>query len=763
MADKQQQIADGSGSGSPAPDSGGRARALLRQHWPLVVLLPCFLLLSLVYGRTFPAYEGPDEPQHFAYIQWLVEQGTLPPQGDAAWETPIEQEAGQPPLYYALASLPARLVGFDPPAPYRPNPYFIGPFPRDNIDNDHRVIHYPDDARPLTGGWLSLYLARAVTLCFGMILIAGIYLLGREVWPGSGVAPAAATLAAFTPQVLFLSTVVSNDVPAAALSTLALWQLAVMLRRGASLGRGIGIGLLIGSATMTKVSAAGLVAPAALGLIWLWLRADGAGERKRLLIAGGGLALSAALVAGWWFLRNWALYGSPLGLGTHDFTTWAIRDPADLASPYLRWLEVFRSYWAGLGWGTIRPPGWVFNILLLFMVLAVTGLLIGLWRWLRRPERRVTRPVILHIMLALLVLATALFLESWMRRVSAPYGRLMFPALGAIAVLLAGGWHLLHRRILWLPVGAVVSLGIAAPLVIVPPYFTPPAPADAATVAELEPELGWHFLDTDGQPVAELLSFEPLLDEIVTTEEYDQTLPVRICWRALAQTERPYTVFLHIIGPENALVANRRTYPGLGLRSTDLWTPGDVYCDLTRVLVRTEQVPATLAYQLEVGLLDDATDSRLPAVDRDGNPLTTTFIGRVRLATPNVEMISLAGGDAIQLLNAQIDPSPWQAGGSHELVLQWGVSKPVSADYQTFVHLRDEAGDNAAQADGPPLAGWYPTSWWRTGEIITDERRVVLPADLPAGRYTLVVGLYDLNTGQRFGGERNLGAIEVRE
>lgn len=759
MAEKEHLIA----AGGPASDSGGRARALLHRHWQLLLLLPCFLLLALVYDRTFPPYEGPDEPQHFAYIQWLVEEGTLPPQGEAAWETPVEQEAGQPPFYYVVASLPARLVGFEPPAPYRPNPYFIGPFPRDNIDNDHRAIHYPGDARPPAGGWLSLYLARAVTLGFGLLLIAAIYLLGREVWPGSGVAPAAATLAAFTPQVLFLSTVISNDVPAAALSTLALWQLAVMLRRGPSLNRGIAAGLLVGLAVLTKVSAAGLLAPAAAGLIWLWLRADRAGDRRQVLVAAGGMALSAALVGGWWFLRNWALYGSPLGLGAHDFTTWAIRDPADLASPYLRWLEVFRSFWAGLGWGTVRPPGWVFNLLLILMILALVGLLLGLWRWLRRAERRVTRRVILLLMLTTLILATALFLESWMRRVSAPYGRLMFPALGAIAVLLAGGWHLLLRRLLWLPVGAVAALGIAVPLLVAPPYFTPPAPIEASAVAALKPGLGWRFLDAAGQPVAELLSFEPLLDEIATTEAYDQTLPVRICWRALARTEKPYTVFLHIIGPENALIANRRTYPGLGLRPTNLWSPGDVYCDLTRVLVRTENVPATLAYQLEVGLLDEETDARLQAVDQAGNPLPATFAGRVRLAAPDVQTTSLAEGEAIQLLDAQVEPSPWRAGGSHELVLQWGVREPVGADYQTFVHLRDEAGVNVAQADGPPLAGWYPTSWWRAGEVVTDARRVELPANLPAGQYTLVAGLYDLGSGQRFGEEHVLGVIEVQE
>ena len=47
--------------------------------------------------------------------------------------------------------------------------------------------------------------------------------------------------------------------------------------------------------------------------------------------------------------------------------------------------------------------------------------------------------------------------------------------------------------------------------------------------------------------------------------------------------------------------------------------------------------------------------------------------------------------------------------------------------------------------------------------MVTDERQVTLPPDLPAGQYTLVVGLYDLSTGQRVGREYNLGDVEVRE
>ena len=58
--------------------------------------------------------------------------------------------------------------------------------------------------------------------------------------------------------------------------------------------------------------------------------------------------------------------------------------------------------------------------------------------------------------------------------------------------------------------------------------------------------------------------------------------------------------------------------------------------------------------------------------------------------------------------------------------------------------------------------GWYPTSRWPAGEIITDNRSFPIPEGTPPGTYELYVGLYDLESGGRFGSEHLLGSIEVQ-
>jgi hypothetical protein len=54
-----------------------------------------------------------------------------------------------------------------------------------------------------------------------------------------------------------------------------------------------------------------------------------------------------------------------------------------------------------------------------------------------------------------------------------------------------------------------------------------------------------------------------------------------------------------------------------------------------------------------------------------------------------------------------------------------------------------------AQDDAMPGRGSYPTSRWQAGEVIIDEYRLALPANLPAGNYAIEVGMYSLQMGAR--------------
>lgn len=90
-----------------------------------------------------------------------------------------------------------------------------------------------------------------------------------------------------------------------------------------------------------------------------------------------------------------------------------------------------------------------------------------------------------------------------------------------------------------------------------------------------------------------------------------------------------------------------------------------------------------------------------------------------------------------------------QPGGAILLTLLWRSLAEVDENYQVFVHLLDEQGTKIAQADGQPVQWLRPTSTWEVGEQIVDRYGLLLPDLLPAGQYTIAVGLYHPATGQR--------------
>ena len=73
----------------------------------------------------------------------------------------------------------------------------------------------------------------------------------------------------------------------------------------------------------------------------------------------------------------------------------------------------------------------------------------------------------------------------------------------------------------------------------------------------------------------------------------------------------------------------------------------------------------------------------------------------------------------------------------------------METDYTVFVHLLGPDGTSVAQFDSQPQAGRYPTRWWDAGEIIADEHLLTLPAPAGSAGYSLQIGLYALETGQR--------------
>ena len=69
-----------------------------------------------------------------------------------------------------------------------------------------------------------------------------------------------------------------------------------------------------------------------------------------------------------------------------------------------------------------------------------------------------------------------------------------------------------------------------------------------------------------------------------------------------------------------------------------------------------------------------------------------------------------------------------------DVTLVWEVLSRTDTGLSAMVHLTLPNGTGVADGDGAPLGGSYPTTLWRTGEVVLDTHRVALPTGvLPEG------------------------------
>lgn len=116
--------------------------------------------------------------------------------------------------------------------------------------------------------------------------------------------------------------------------------------------------------------------------------------------------------------------------------------------------------------------------------------------------------------------------------------------------------------------------------------------------------------------------------------------------------------------------------------------------------------------------------------------------------TPRSKPLAIIGNDNAILVECEIK-GEIAPGSRLEIELLWQALRPFDRDYSIFVHFLDAQGKKWAQRDQPPLNGERPTSSWAPGELLKDRYPMVLSPDLPEGPFSLAVGIYRWDTGER--------------
>jgi len=706
----------------------------------LIGILTAFVLLASAYAYVTPTLEAPDEIYHYDYIRSLVNTGR-PPVLELGGGRGFGHHA---PLYYAYGALFNFWVGENDLEvwPDRHNPFFGYRFGEVGRDNKNLYLHPEDDAFGQSDTWLGIRVVRWASVLLGAITIWVIYRVGREVFPDRPeMALGAAGLAAFIPQFLFISGAVNDDNGAALFGALALWAMVRILGQGPTWRRCAGLGLALGLGWLSKLTIVALAPTAGVVVVWVARCNRSWRDLFRWGLAVFGVA---ALLIVPWLVRQTVLYGDPTGTA-REMSEWGLPEqPVTLANlgPDLYWLRT--SFWGRLAYNQIPLSDWIYDVLDVATLLAILGLV----RHATHNTQYATRNSQLAILTVAFVFTLGPMVVRRFLRPMPSFGRYLFPVLPSIALLMFTGlaaW--LPRRFhLHLALGitaGMLALGIAGLFCYLAPAYARPPIYDVSDAPDPAHRLDWTYLEEE-RPLARLRGYD-LDREVVKPGE---TVQVTLYWQALEDTAMDYVLFAQAFGRGGGKVGQRDTYPGLGHYPTSFWRPGQIIAD-TVPLPIAEDAVAPSRLLLDVGLYERGSGRRLAVVDEADDPVGAATIGWLKLAAaeklpPPPMPTDYRLGNVIALTGYDLE----QDADGLRLTLYWTCLAAMERDYTVFVHLLDPAGALAAQADGPPVGGDYSTSLCSPDETIADER-FISTKNLPAGTYSLHVGMYLLETGER--------------
>ncbi len=155
----------------------------------LVFILIAYLALGTAYALQTPAWQAPDEPAHYNYVQFIAEKRALPILRQGEYDQAYLEEFTRTPQNVASLSIdPLRYEDYAPPLYY--------------------LLAAPIYA--LTGGWITAIRLFSVVLGGALVVVA--YLVGAEAYPNQlPFALGGAAFVAFVPQHLAMMSAVNND------------------------------------------------------------------------------------------------------------------------------------------------------------------------------------------------------------------------------------------------------------------------------------------------------------------------------------------------------------------------------------------------------------------------------------------------------------------------------------------------------------------------------------------------------------------------
>lgn len=424
------------------------------RRW-LISIFALYFLLAIAYSLLMPPWEAPDEPAHYHLAWHAAYYGKYASQG-------TNYEAHQPRMYYYFASQVIHLLNkVDPELTWyeRPKEYIF------NIRKPEPRFEWTDENYHFLWG---MHVLRWINILFGGLALWWNWKAFKLITPDkSTLSLSALTIVALTPQYLHIMAAVNND----ALGTLAGAFLFYLTIRSVDSTSNI-VSLLtiilafvlpfITKLSVLPVSAAVLLI---MALNWIFQFTE-----KRWLIVSA-LLLAVSIGISYLFFPEII----QTALGEIGWRLLSVRDNA-FTEKHIKFIteQILATYWGKVGWLAVGLPAWLINSL---TALGLIGMALHLYAFIRNEGMDQRSMLWTAVWLIALLAILAVFRNGLTTR--ATQGRLLFPAIGAISLLMATGWHeILPRKFQHYFPALIVLLFLICNLIlwqtgILPIYYQP--------------------------------------------------------------------------------------------------------------------------------------------------------------------------------------------------------------------------------------------------------------------------------------------------
>ncbi|MGJ3239888.1 MAG: ArnT family glycosyltransferase [Anaerolineae bacterium] len=701
------------------------------QRWALALILAFYAISASLYIINVPIFEASDEAEHFIHIHTILGTGDLPiiqSRDEMARQAdPIlrwNNQSHHAPLYYMSASL---LISWSERADLaqylQPNELI---FLRDIVeDNANKWLHRYDV--PTSDTHQAVYLLRVVNLLIGMGTLMLVYRTAQCLSDHDWLATWATLLTASIPTFLVVNTSVTNDALVIFLYSAGLcWLAQVWRAKRLSWHDTLVISVIMAGIALTKLTGVTLFGVVYLGVLIGWWRGHwGRVETLRVIVISG---LSVLVLAGWWYARNWSLYGDPLAVDA-TASIWGRETAFTLAIFPEELVRIGKTFWMMVGYlhYPVYAPDEFYIYTAIITVLGIIGMV--------RAFRSSNVPYLLGLMLVACAGVLAMLLYGTLS-VDISYGRLLLPAIAGFAPLLVLGWLYIARLLAPLLIIPLSVAGVLIPLTVIPSAY----PRLQAVTA---PPVDATLIDWQADTLTIVA-----IDTPDTRARTGDRLPVDLYFRGY-HPSNPALTMTAVDTIQVQRFDHIEVYPGMADTST---LPPDQLYRVRLWLTITQPQIALPPRQVNI-LVQwvDVGENEALSFDRGTDLLevvgATYADGRYRAPDLGVD-VNVSFGEQIILRDYAL-PERIQAGEPLTLSLVWDATSELARipdEAILTLQVFDAEGQLVTQDDG--ALWWYPTTRWLAGVPFEDVRTIPLPDDLPPGDYDLAIGWYRVQDDQ---------------